>query len=57
MLHKVAFGSSPHVSRQAAGGEGIDRLRQTDVGLQEVLDGLIDGDLRVRDALLAIAGA
>ena len=42
------------VSRQAAGGEGIDRLHQTDVGLQEVLTGLSDGDLRLRNALLAI---
>ena len=43
------------VSRQAAGGEGIDRIRQADVGLDEALDGLSDSDLRLRDAILAIA--
>lgn len=43
------------VTRQAATGEGIDRIQQTDVGLGEVLSGLSVDDVRLRDALLAIS--
>lgn len=42
------------VTRQAAGGDSIDRISQTDVGLDEVLKGLLDDDVRLRDAVLAI---
>lgn len=42
------------VTRRARGRDtGIDLISQTDVGLGEVLDGLKEGDLRLRDAVLA----
>ncbi|GAA1941725.1 hypothetical protein GCM10009775_36870 [Microbacterium aoyamense] len=44
------------VTRKVA-GDGIDFILQTDVGLQEVLEGLSDDDTRLRDAVLAAAGA
>lgn len=42
------------VTRQASNGEGIDRISQTTVGLHEVLNGLADADIRLRDAVLEI---
>jgi hypothetical protein len=45
------------VTRQAVGGDGIDRIGQTAVGLDEVLAGLSDDDVRLRDAVLASIGA
>lgn len=44
------------VTRQATapGDDGIDRIIQTDVGLDEVLAGLGDGDIRLRDGVLAV---
>lgn len=45
------------VSRQAPDGTGIDRIDQTDVSLNEVLDGLSDRDPRLRDAVLAMTAA
>jgi hypothetical protein len=41
------------VTRQAE-ADGIDQMRQTDVSLIEVLTGLSDNDLRLRDAALAM---
>lgn len=46
--------SKVFVTRQAADGDGIDRLLQSDVGLGEVLAGLSDVDGRLRDAVLAV---
>lgn len=43
------------VTRGAAGPEGIDRIIQTEVGLNDVLAGLKDDDFRLRDAVLAAA--
>ncbi|USQ81563.1 PD-(D/E)XK nuclease family protein [Ornithinimicrobium faecis] len=43
------------VTRKAASGDGIDRILQSDIGLDEVLNGLSDGDVRLHDALLAIS--
>lgn len=46
------------VTRQApGGGAGIDRIGHTGVGLDEVLNGLGDDDLRLRDALLTISSS
>ena len=43
------------VTRQpAAGTDGIDRILQTEVGLDEVLAGLGDADPRLRDGVLAV---
>jgi len=42
------------VTRQAADPDGIDRIIQTDVGLDEVLAGLSDDDVRLRDGVLAV---
>lgn len=42
------------VSRQATDPDGIDRILQTDVGLDEVLAGLSDDDVRLRDGVLAV---
>lgn len=42
------------VTRLAPHGDNIDRIMQTDVGLDEVLSGLSNGDSRLRDALLAL---
>lgn len=41
------------VTRSVAGRDGIDRIAQTEVGLDEVLAGLSDDDVRLRDAVLA----
>jgi len=46
--------SKVFVSRQAPGGDAVDRIAQTGVGLDEVLAGLADDDLRLRDALLGV---
>lgn len=44
------------VTRLASHGDNIDRITQTDVGLDEVLNGLPDADSRLLDALLALSG-
>lgn len=44
------------VTRQAVGGEGLDRIMQSDVGLADVLAGLNE-DTRLRDAVLAAISA
>ena len=44
------------VTRQAVAHEGIDRIVQTDVGLDEVMVGLDGDDTRLRDAVLAVIG-
>lgn len=44
------------VTRQAVGGEGLDRIMQSDVGLADVLAGLGE-DTRLRDAVLATISA
>lgn len=44
------------VTRQAVAHDGIDRIVQTDVGLEEVLAGLDGDDTRLRDAVLAVSG-
>lgn len=41
------------VTQGTAGPEGIDRIIQTKVGLEDVLAGLKDDDFRLRDAALA----
>lgn len=46
--------SKVFVSRQAIDHDGIDRLIQTDVGLDEVLAGFESNDTRLRDAVLAL---
>ena len=46
--------SQVFVSLQGPSGEGISRLAHTGVGLAEVLDGLQETDLRLRDAVLGI---
>ena len=46
--------SKVFVSRQAIDHDGIDRLFQTDVGLDEVLAGFENNDTRLRDAVLAL---
>jgi len=43
-------------TRLAPGGERIDRIVQTEVGLDEVLNGLGSDDDRLRDALLILSG-
>lgn len=43
------------VTRPTHGNFGIDLIRQTDVSLEEVLAGLSSDDLRLRDAVLAVA--
>jgi hypothetical protein len=42
------------VTRQAADHEGIDQIVQTDVGLNEVLEGLSTDDARLRDGILGV---
>lgn len=49
--------SKVFVTRQAAEGDGIDRIAQTDVGLHEVLDGLSNEGGRLGKALLTIVAA
>lgn len=44
------------VTRLAPHGENIDRITQTDVGLEGVLSGLSHEDARLRDAVLAVSG-
>ena len=51
--------STPDYSRvfvgsAASGGGGTDRFVQTDVGLDEVLSGLLPHDMRLRDALVGV---
>lgn len=46
------------VTRQVAGdSEGIDRIMQTDVGLDEVLSGLGTDDVRLCNAVVAASGS
>jgi hypothetical protein len=45
------------VTRKAASYDGIDQIVQTDIGLHEVLEGLRADDSRLRDSVLAVAGA
>jgi len=44
------------VTRQVAGGEMIDRIVQSGVGLDEVLAGLSGDDVRLRDPVLPAIG-
>jgi PD-(D/E)XK nuclease superfamily len=43
------------VTLNASGRDGIDAIVQTDVGLVEVLAGLSDEDVRLRDSVLSVA--
>ncbi|HLQ81098.1 MAG TPA: hypothetical protein VK122_08400, partial [Brachybacterium sp.] len=43
------------ISLQAESGSGISTIRQTDVRIAEVIEGLAADDLRLRDAVLRIA--
>ncbi|MCC2313563.1 hypothetical protein LJN51_05010 [Cellulomonas sp. zg-B12] len=45
------------MSRQARGNEGIDRIIQTDVALDELFVGLPGDDTRLRDALESLLHA
>jgi hypothetical protein len=42
------------LTRQSAGSDGIDRILQTGVGLDEILTGLSAEDTRLRDGVLAL---
>lgn len=55
-LHIPDFGKIFVTRRDIVNG-GIDRILETDVGLEEVLQGLADDDPRLSDAALSIVGA
>lgn len=44
------------VTRSVLEGQSVDRIVQTDVGLAEIVEGLSPDDVRLRDAVLKVAG-
>lgn len=47
--------SKVFVTMHSADGQVVERIRQTDVSLADVLDGLAPGDERLRDAVVSMA--